>query len=64
MKNQSIRDLVYHHNLTYRQIAEHIGISREWLSRLLSEDLSEKNRLRVQTAVDELVAEKVRRNGQ
>lgn len=64
MKNQSIRDLVYHHRLTYKRIAEQIGISPEWLSRLLAKELSEGNRVRIETAIDELIAERVGSNGE
>lgn len=64
MKNQSIRDVVYHHRLTYRRIAEQIGISPEWLSRLLSRDLSEGNRVRIEKAIDQLIAERVGNNGE
>ena len=46
MKNLDIRILVREKGLTYKRIAQKIGISPEWLSRLMARKLSDENRER------------------
>jgi DNA-binding Lrp family transcriptional regulator len=54
VKNLEIRMLVSDCNLKYRDIAKEIGISPEWLSRLLRKELSPENEARVLKAIEVL----------
>lgn len=54
MKNQDVRRLVADCKLKYKDVAKEMRITPEWLSRLLREDLSPKNRERVLSAIGEL----------
>ena len=56
MKNLDIRIAVKESGLTYKAIAKEIGISPEWLCRLMRADLSPENRIRIMTAIDRLKA--------
>ena len=51
MKNIDIRVLVSESGLTYKDIAEQMRISPEWLSRLMRYTLSPENRERILSAV-------------
>ena len=57
MKNLDIRILVREKGLTYKRIAQKIGISPEWLSRLMARKLSDANRERIIAAVEAIKAE-------
>lgn len=54
MKNLEIRMLVSDCNLKYRDVAREIGISPEWLSRLLRKELSPENEDRILKAIEVL----------
>lgn len=54
VKNLEIRMLVSDCNLKYRDIAKEIGISPEWLSRLLRKELSPENEDRILKAIEVL----------
>lgn len=57
MRNLDIRILVREKGLTYKRIAQKIGISPEWLSRLMARKLSDENRERIISAVEAIKAE-------
>ncbi len=57
VKNLEIRMMVSECNLKYRDVAKAIGISPEWLSRLLRKELSPENRERILRAIEELEKE-------
>ena len=57
MKNLDIRILVRENGLTYKRIAQKIGISPEWLSRLMARKLSDENRERIISAVEAMIEE-------
>lgn len=52
MENKSIRKKVFDSELTYRKIAKAMNCRAEYLSRLLSKPLSEKNRKKVLDAIE------------
>ena len=54
MKNVDIRMMVSESKLKYKDVAKEIGISPEWLSRLLRFTLSPENKLRITEAIDRL----------
>lgn len=54
MKNLDIRMTVSEEGLRYKEIANEMHISREWLSRLLRHDLSAENKLRIMRAISSL----------
>lgn len=56
VENIDIRLLVADSGLTYKAIAEELGIHRGSLSRLMRKQLSPKNRVRILTAIDRLKA--------
>ena len=56
MKNLDIRIAVKDSGLTYKAIAKEIGISPEWLCRLMKADLSPETQIRIITAIDRLKA--------
>ena len=58
MANREIRDLVSESGITYRAIAKRVGISPEWLSKLLSKNLTDFQRNRIMAAVTDLSEEK------
>ena len=60
MKNLDIRITVADKGLTYRQIAEVMGVTPVYLSRLMAKELKPAMRMRILNAIDELerVAEK------
>ena len=66
MKNLDIRILVREKGLTYKRIAQKIGISPEWLSRLMARNsrlmarkLSGENRERILAAIEEIKREEM-----
>ena len=64
MRNLDIRILVRENGLTYKRIAQKIGISPEWLSRLMARKLSDENRERIIAAVEAIKAEEAEKNEQ
>ena len=54
MKNLDIRMLVSETGLKYKDIAKDLGISREWLCRLMRSDLSVENKIRIMGAIKRL----------
>ncbi|MCH5343358.1 MAG: helix-turn-helix transcriptional regulator [Acetatifactor sp.] len=60
MKNLDIRITVADKGLTYRQIAEVMGVTPVYLSRIMAKELKPSMRTRILNAIDELeqVAEK------
>lgn len=54
MKNLDIRMLVSENGLKYKDIAKSLGISREWLCRLMRSDLSVDNKVRIMGAIERL----------
>lgn len=59
MKNLDIRIAVKDSGLTYKRIAQKIGISPEWLSRLMARKLSDENRERILAAIEEIKREEM-----
>ena len=60
MKNLDIRIAVKDSGLTYKAIAKEIGISPEWLCRLMKADLSPENQIRIITEKDRLKAKETK----
>lgn len=54
MTNLNIRLTVSNSGVTYKEIAEVLGISRSYLSRLMSKPLSVKNELRILEAIERI----------
>lgn len=54
LKNLDVRQIVEDSGLKYQRIAEEIGISPEWLSRLMRKELSPENKLRIMDAIGRL----------
>jgi hypothetical protein len=57
MENLDIRVMVSSLGLKYIDIAKKMGISRVWLSKLMSRELSKENKVRVLQAIMELKKE-------
>lgn len=54
MKNLDVRMLVSDNGLKYRDIADEMNITPEWLSRLLRQELTTENKIRIMRAIDQL----------
>lgn len=54
MENLDLRILISQQGIRYKDIADEMNISREWLSRLMRFPLSTENRLRILRAVEKL----------
>ena len=54
MKNLDIRMLVSENGLRYKDIADEMNITPEYLSRLLRKELTYENKIRVMRAIDQL----------
>ena len=54
MKNLDIRIIVSDSGLKYTDIAEEMGVSRVWLSKLMRTTLTPENRDRILTAIKRL----------
>ena len=54
MKNLDIRITVADKGLTYRRIAEMMGVTPVYLSRVMSKELKPSMRTRILNAIDEL----------
>lgn len=55
MNNLDIRMLVSDHGLKYKDVADEMNITPEWLSRLLRNDLTPENKIRVMRAIDSIL---------
>lgn len=58
MKNLDIRLRIEASGIRYVEIAERMGISRVWLSRLMARDLDSERRKQIIDALEELKQEK------
>ena len=56
MKNLDIRITVADKDLTYRQIAEMMGVTPVYLSRVMAKELKPNMRTRILNAIDELIS--------
>lgn len=54
MNNLDIRIIVSEHHLKYKDIAKEMNITPEWLSKLLSNNLTSENRKRILQAAERL----------
>lgn len=54
MKNLDIRMLVSDSGLKYKDVADELNISPEWLSRLLRNNLTPENKIRIMGAIERL----------
>lgn len=57
MKNIDVRVLVSDHGLKYKDIADKLNVTPEWLSRLLRNELTPENKIRIMGAIEELMNE-------
>lgn len=57
MKNIDVRVLVSESGVTYKAIATELGITPEWLSRLMRFTLTAENKARITEAVEKLKGE-------
>ncbi len=57
MKNIDVRVLVSESGVTYKTIAAELGITPEWLSRLMRFTLTAENKARITAAVEKLKGE-------
>ena len=55
MKNLDIRMLVADSGLKYKDVADEMNITPEWLSRLLRNDLTLENKIRIMGAIEKLI---------
>ena len=60
-RNISIRVLMMEQGITQYDLAEILGVTPSWVSRLLRENLSEENENRIKTAIEAI--ERGRNNG-
>ena len=56
MKNLDIRIVVADKGITYRQIAEVVGVTPVYLSRVMAKELKPSMRARILIAIDELIS--------
>ena len=54
MKNLDIRMLVSDSGLKYKDVADELNITPEWLSRLLRNNLTPENKIRIMGAIERL----------
>lgn len=54
MENLDLRILVNEKGLKYRDLADEMNISPEWLSRLMRNTLTIENKLRIMSAIQKL----------
>lgn len=54
--NLELRLKIDKSGLTYKQIAKELGITQQWLCRLMKKDLSPNNRIRILMAIDRINA--------
>lgn len=53
-RNMSIRVLMMEQGITQYDLAEILGVTPSWVSRLLRENLSEENENRIKAAIEEI----------
>lgn len=54
MRNLDVRIIVDESGVTYKQIAKELGITPEWVSRLMAEELTSANRERILAALERI----------
>lgn len=54
MKNLDIRMIASENDLKYKDIADELKISPEWLSRLMRNTLTNENKVRIMGAIEKL----------
>ena len=54
MENLNIRLMVKESGVTYRQIANEIGVSTSYLSRIMGKPLNTNNQLRIMNALEKI----------
>ena len=54
MKNLDIRMIVSEKGLKYKDIADELNITPEWLSRLMKDTLTTDNKVRIMGAIERL----------
>lgn len=54
MKNIDVRVAISDSGLRHKDVAREIGISPEWFSRLLKDDLSPENWIRITDAIERM----------
>ena len=54
MKNLDIRMIVSEKGLKYKDIADEMNVSRQWLSLLMGKDLTVDNKVRIMGAIERL----------
>lgn len=54
MKNLDIRMIVSDSGLKYKDVADEMNITPEWLSRLLRNNLTPENKIRIMGAIERL----------
>lgn len=54
MKNLDIRMIVSEKGLKYKDIADEMNVSRQWLSLLMGKDLTIDNKVRIMEAIERL----------
>lgn len=59
MKNLDVRIYVQESGLKYKDIAKQMGITPEWLSRLMRHNLQPEMRERIMTAISEIRGEQI-----
>ena len=62
MVNEDIRHRVFDSEIRYKQIASSLGIRANYLSRIMRYPLSERNRKRIEEAIEELRNERGTKN--
>lgn len=53
-RNVGIRVLMMEYGITQYDLAEQLGVTPSWISRLLREDLSEENESRINAAIESI----------
>jgi len=53
-RNVGIRVLMMEYGITQYDIAEQLGVTPSWISRLLRENLSEENESRINSAIESI----------
>lgn len=51
-ENMEIRTMVFQRGITYRELAKRMGITPEWLSRVMAKGLTKSMRERITNAID------------
>lgn len=53
-RNVGIRVLMMEYGITQYDLAEQLGVTPSWISRLLRENLSEENKSRINSAIESI----------